>query len=622
MKHISEIIEDILVEWAYRVHDGMPNPKNGQHLHELRESMEELNLPNKVIYEVIQNLINEQDDEDEKVTFKHDGETRTITMKTARQYASDIKQGKGNDEKEAAVKAANLGSDDGSEPEKETKPPMKIDANPFDDKEKDSEKEKLKDTEKVNLNNFEKYLSDEQKKAIELSDKARVKRLEQLDSLAESFKNLPDEIKNTASTVFAKGQIYEGRPNSGIGKNRLGYLDVKNLSENKEYLLEAYGDGSAEKVKQFVQDSRKIEVSEDYVNDSFNLLPKALQSALNGKGRVGDAGKNKHFLGYEKEDGSVTSNRNDSDIKKDENGKLVVKRGNPGNRDRGKFVWRCILEQGGQDPYTGLPLDLNNIDLEHTVAFDNKDNGQPTEADYLNREHDDNIIICATNVNQKKSNLSMKNFIERNVDTESNKSEDEFKALGKAYEDVNVVASQSKQKASLLIEEGKLKSEYGFDTMNETFSLDDKSFIEAKEQFKKVSDDKKDQKKISTLKSEIGKDTLMSLGMKRGLTDSSGRRTIKLSSDNLYRGFILSMAENPDKQDEYKEEWENARAVGNSDEYRLKGKGQQGLIKYLVEKNLISDKVLNDSKMGKVFKNALQEVFDIELNQYVLKEEE
>ena len=28
MTHISEIIEDILVEWAYRVHDGMPNPKN------------------------------------------------------------------------------------------------------------------------------------------------------------------------------------------------------------------------------------------------------------------------------------------------------------------------------------------------------------------------------------------------------------------------------------------------------------------------------------------------------------------------------------------------------------------------------------------------------------------
>jgi len=59
MKHISEIIEDILVEWAYRVHDGMPNPKNTQHIQELRESMEELNLPNNVIYQVIENLITE-----------------------------------------------------------------------------------------------------------------------------------------------------------------------------------------------------------------------------------------------------------------------------------------------------------------------------------------------------------------------------------------------------------------------------------------------------------------------------------------------------------------------------------------------------------------------------------
>ena len=40
MTHISEIIEDILVEWAYRVHDGMPNPKKALHIQQLRESME------------------------------------------------------------------------------------------------------------------------------------------------------------------------------------------------------------------------------------------------------------------------------------------------------------------------------------------------------------------------------------------------------------------------------------------------------------------------------------------------------------------------------------------------------------------------------------------------------
>ena len=45
MKHISEIIENILVEWAYRVHDGMPNIKNPQHVVKLKESMEKLSLP-------------------------------------------------------------------------------------------------------------------------------------------------------------------------------------------------------------------------------------------------------------------------------------------------------------------------------------------------------------------------------------------------------------------------------------------------------------------------------------------------------------------------------------------------------------------------------------------------
>ena len=63
MQHISEIIDEILVEWAYRVNDGMPDPKNAQHILELRKSMEELNIPNNVIYKVISNIINEDKDD-------------------------------------------------------------------------------------------------------------------------------------------------------------------------------------------------------------------------------------------------------------------------------------------------------------------------------------------------------------------------------------------------------------------------------------------------------------------------------------------------------------------------------------------------------------------------------
>jgi len=88
MTHISEIIEDILVECAYRVHDGMPNPKNAEHIHNLRESMEELNLPNNVIYQVIQNLINEKQQEipfDPKVKSKAKGEKTPLNDKSKKE---------------------------------------------------------------------------------------------------------------------------------------------------------------------------------------------------------------------------------------------------------------------------------------------------------------------------------------------------------------------------------------------------------------------------------------------------------------------------------------------------------------------------------------------------------
>ena len=470
------------------------------------------------------------------------------------------------------------------------------------------------------IDKFKEFLNSEQLKALDLEGRRKVNRLKELDSLRDSFSELPDEVRNTASAIFAKGQTYEGRPNSGIGKNVLGYLDVKTLSENRDYLLKAYGDGSAKHIKKFVRDSRNVKVSEDYVNSAFDLLPDSFQKALSGKGMTGDDGKGKHFLGYITEDGGVTSDKNDPSIKKDADGNLEVKRGNPPSKDRGKFVWRASLEQGGKDPYTGLPLDLANIDLEHTIAFDNNDNGDPTEQDYLNREHDDNIIICATNINQKKSNLSMKDFIESQVDVQSDKSEKEFTARDEAYSAVNNVASQTEQKAGLMIEGGKLKKGLTSKVLSEAFSIDDSTYDDARDTFKEVVKNKRDQKKISTLKSELGKDTLMAMGLGRGLTKKSGRGTVKLSSDNLYRGFLLSMADNPDRQDEFKEEWENARKVGNSDEFRLAGKGQKGMVSYLIDKGLISDSVLNDKKMGKVFQNALKEIYDEVSNRYILQD--
>ena len=118
MTHISEIIENILVEWAYRVHDGMPNPKNAQHIRELRESMEELNLPNKVIYEVIQNLINE-----EKVYYSRSKKSKRIVQyKNKDNYEKGIEDGSHEkvDQDDAAQEFEKQGGEE--KPETETKP--------------------------------------------------------------------------------------------------------------------------------------------------------------------------------------------------------------------------------------------------------------------------------------------------------------------------------------------------------------------------------------------------------------------------------------------------------------------------------------------------------------------
>ena len=53
---MKTLLDKILTEWAYRVHDGMPNPKNPLHIVQLRESMEYLQIPTRVIDGFVNNM--------------------------------------------------------------------------------------------------------------------------------------------------------------------------------------------------------------------------------------------------------------------------------------------------------------------------------------------------------------------------------------------------------------------------------------------------------------------------------------------------------------------------------------------------------------------------------------
>jgi len=83
MDLIKELIDDILTDWAYRVHNGMPNPQNSEHLKELHLTLQDYEIPENIIIEVIQNLINEEENPILKKTIKYktdDGEDRESTV--------------------------------------------------------------------------------------------------------------------------------------------------------------------------------------------------------------------------------------------------------------------------------------------------------------------------------------------------------------------------------------------------------------------------------------------------------------------------------------------------------------------------------------------------------------
>lgn len=415
-----------------------------------------------------------------------------------------------------------------------------------------------------------------------------------IETFQKSIEELPKEHLETILGVFLQGLEFQQRLNSGLGKNRLTYKDVQSLFSKYNYLIDSYGDGNPNHVKQFVRESRAIQISENFVISSFELLPKQMKDSLMGKGGVGDVGKKHQFLGYTTKSGRITSDRTDEYI-------TGVNRGSTGNKDRGRFVWRVILEQGGIDPYTGIELDLNSIDLEHVVAFDNSDNGQPTMDDYMAREHDDNIIICNTNINQIKNNLSMKDFLDQRVLPESTKTKDEFEMIDELYEIANNFSDITKEKANDLVEQLQNK-QISFDELIDTFERWDSKVKTIKDNARKVIENPRDRNKITSLKSELGKNIIKAMGLSRGLTHPSGRRTVKLSSDNIYRGFVLSMIDNIEQHIDYEWAWERAREVGNDYAKSTGSNGQQSMIEYLLGRKLISQRVLVNPKLSRVWR--------------------
>ena len=478
----------------------------------------------------------------------------------------------------------------GEEPEKTADDFPTIDQKLEQESEEATEENDLDDDEAFE-SEYERFQQETEETMRGLAERQRKMMEKKFGKFTESLNNIPSATdKKSFLASMAHTKTFEGRVNAGAGKNNLGYADVKNLIANRDRLIKGYGDGSPEQIKKFVDSVRTIEVSDDFVDTSYDVLPEAFKKSLKGKGQVTNdkyvsddkAHKDIHYLG-KNEDGTV-------------------KRGMASTNDRAKLMWRIYLEQGGRDAYTGLPLDIQSMDLEHVRGFNNKDGGKPGKEQWEQRENDDNMTLINSNINQTKVDLSMKDFFEQRVDPDKDKSEEDFGGIEKIFDKQNEIMSVGEELSKTLLGEGGkgLGDQVTREVLKEHFGSDDTRYSDLREEFKKVATDPKDKKKAAGMKSKMGKTLLKATGLARGITDPSGRRTVALQ-ENVYRGFLESMAgaKSSDRQ-KYMDGWAEAIKAGNDE------RTPKAVNRKLIELGLIDQEILDDKKAGRVFREELE----------------
>ena len=222
-------IDKILTEWAFRVHNGMPDPKDNYHLVQLDEYLTELRLPRKVVKKVL-----------EKVRKYVNNPMNQKLGRVGKPWGS-----KGDETAAGKVDSDKKGTD--------------IDTEEL--------KQSLIDSKKIAADvDYKKRISNLEAKAEwELEGKEQQKQLEELSHLKEAIGTLDGSFKDRAAQLVTIGHFYEGRENSGMGKNMFGEVDRDQLVKNRETLIAGYDDAIPEEVEKFVRSARPNKVSEEFV---------------------------------------------------------------------------------------------------------------------------------------------------------------------------------------------------------------------------------------------------------------------------------------------------------------------------------------------------------------------
>jgi hypothetical protein len=435
------------------------------------------------------------------------------------------------------------------------------------------------------------------KQASEAVQKSEAKYAKYMDKVFKPFEDLVSKMdeqkKNSFVPLVANAHKFTGRSNSGAGLNSLGKFDVEQLADNYDF-------DDKQSVEKFVRSVRDNEVDDEFVDSTFEILPKKLKQTWGKKGMAGkgELGRN-HFLGYD-EDGNEMRGQ--------------------GGVDRAKYVWRMYLEQGGVDAYTGLPLNIDNIDLEH-IRPASKAEGDLEE--FKTREHEKNWVLVNANVNQAKSDLSMQEFFEKQVDPLAAKDDSYWDTRSEIFDYRNSIPSKEAElMGSFVDKDGNIVDGMSGDLFMEMMENHEAGLKKTKKELgvgADASGDKeiKDAWKSIETQSKLAKELITALGLPRGYNkqknvEGSKPRSNSMGSDNYYRGVFLSMVgKSPEEQNRIKSTYRDAiRHAEDS------GGGDAAFASYMVENGGVDMERIGKYKaLSKMFK-AIQET--IEFGKYFL----
>lgn len=264
-----------------------------------------------------------------------------------------------------------------------------------------------------------------------------------------------DKIRNFAghAMLYARGLTEDGdmRQTSGAGARAFTHNAVQSLRENEGRNLALYGDGSPEQVQQLVSSTRPFSFSSDFIESSWNLVKRAFKSSGPLPGNYRTAKKDGRGLHAGMADTGISGTALSGLMTTDDEGlprfksdtemsaankrtyeRLVSALGDEGlgkvinsfgstSSNRARLMWKLYLEQGGLEGLTGLPLELNNIQLEHVKSFQGEGdpaNEQEWEDMYgraMERDSDQNFMLINQALNNQKEALNMEDFYAQKV---------------------------------------------------------------------------------------------------------------------------------------------------------------------------------------------------------------